>query len=145
MSLRMESELDVPLKNLLCLGNEMNLAKEYLPFMDEGRMVKEIRRATKVGYALMDVPLISKRECYYYGVGYNLLHEYGSIPLVSKTIHSDPVFLKKLGIEVPASSKHVKLDYKYYVFNITPLGPNKCYVKIVLNVDYKVNFVPKSI
>ena len=40
----MESELDVPLKNLLCLGNEMNLAKEYLPFMDEGRMVKEIRK-----------------------------------------------------------------------------------------------------
>lgn len=58
MSLRMESELDVPLKNLLCLGNEMDYIKEYLPFVDEGRMIKDIRRATKVGYALMNVPLI---------------------------------------------------------------------------------------
>ena len=108
-------------------------------------MIRDIRRATKLCYALVDVPMISKRECYFYGVGFNLLHEYGSIPLVSKSIHSDPVFLKKVNLEVPPTTKYVRFDYKYYVFNITPLGPNKCFVKIVLNVDYKINFVPKSI
>lgn len=93
----------------------------------------------------MDVPMISKRECYFYGAGYNLLEETGSIPLVSKSIHSDPEFCRKIGLEIPQKTKYVRLEYKYYVFNIMPLGPNRCYVKIVLNVDYKINLVPKSI
>lgn len=88
----MESEVNIPLKNLLCLGNEMEYFKDYLPFIEEGKLLKEVRRATKLGYALMDVPMISKRECYFYGVGFNLLEEYGCIPMVSKSIHSDKEF-----------------------------------------------------
>lgn len=58
----------------------------------------EIRKASKIGYACMDVPMLSKRECYFYGSGYNLLDETGSIPLVSKSIHSDPVFCRKINL-----------------------------------------------
>ncbi|KAL4461803.1 hypothetical protein ABPG72_017067 [Tetrahymena utriculariae] len=145
LSLRMESELDIPLRNLLCLGNEFEYFKDYVPFVEEGKLVKDIRRASKVGYACMDVPMVSKRECYFYGTGYNLLDEIGSIPLVSKSIHSDPEFCRKIDLQIPQQTKYVRLEYKYYVFNIIPLGPNKCYVKIVLNVDYKIPLVPKSI
>lgn len=141
----MESELDVPLKNLLCIANEFRYFKDYVPFTKEGWLVKDIRKATKVGYALMDVPMVSKRECYFYGAGFNLLDEFGTIPLISKSIHSNEEFCKKLGVNIPKETKHVRLDYKYYVFNIAPLGPNKCYVTIVLNVDYKIPLVPKSI
>lgn len=97
----MEGEIDIPLKNLLCLGNEIDLFKEYLPFVGVIKEIKEIRRSTKLAYALMDVPMLSKRECYFYGVGYNLLHEYGSIPLISKSIHSDQEFCKKINFDVP--------------------------------------------
>lgn len=145
MSLKMESELDIPLKNLLCLGNEFEYHKDYVPFVEEAIMVKEIRKATKIGYVCIDVPMISKRECYFYGVGFNLLEETGSIPLISKSIHNDVEFCKKICFDVPEKTKYVRFEYKYYVFNITPLGPNKCFVKIVLNVDYKIPLVPKSI
>ena len=83
----MESEVDVPLKNILCLGNEFEYFKDYVPFVDTGKLVLDIRKATKIGYACMDVPMVSKRECYFYGAGYNLLDEIGSIILISKSIH----------------------------------------------------------
>ncbi len=34
MSIKMESEVDVPLKNILCLGNEFEYFKDYVPFVD---------------------------------------------------------------------------------------------------------------
>ena len=129
----------------MCLFNELDYHSEYVPFVERCETVKEIRRATKIGYACMNVPMISKRECYFFGAGYNLLDEIGSIALLSKSIHSDKEFCSNNNIEIPLKSKYVRLDYKHYVFNIIPLGPNKCFVKIVLNVDYKIPFIPKSL
>ncbi len=67
-------------------------------------MVQDIRKATKIGYACMDVPMVSKRECYFLGAGYNLLDEIGSIILVSKSIH-DVLFIFNININIKKNNK----------------------------------------
>ena len=66
------------------------------------KKLKKINKACKVFYNEMDLPFISNRELYSYGLGINKLEENGSIYIMSKTIDhvkNELFFLKFIKIK----------------------------------------------
>lgn len=90
----------------------------------------------------MKLPIITDRESYYYGEGFNRLDENGTIVLISKTVQDDKEFLRKFGVTVPSTSKLVRLHFYYYVFQIQPINETRCKIKAITNVNPHVKWVP---
>jgi hypothetical protein len=63
-----------------------NFYKEWFPFIKESKNIKLVDRATKVGYLLLDIPMVPMREAYVYGLGVDRMDENGDIIIISRTI-----------------------------------------------------------
>jgi hypothetical protein len=48
-------------------------------------------------------------------------------------------------INIPKEGKLVRLEINYYVFELTPITPTKCKLRIITNVNPKLKFIPKTI
>ena len=65
------------------------MKKEWLPFCSHAYNIKSVDLSSKVAYLKMELPLISDREMYLYGIGIDKLEENGKILIISKTIDED--------------------------------------------------------
>ncbi len=60
--------------------------KEFVPFVAQSDMIKRLNKNSWAGYAKMNLPVITDRETYYYGEGFDRLDHNGTILLLSKTV-----------------------------------------------------------
>ena len=53
--------------------------------------------------------------------------------------------MERYNIQIPKTSKHVKMDQKYLGFEIKPLSYEKLKIRVVTNVDPHLKFIPMSV
>ena len=74
-----------------------------------------------MGYAVLNLPFIARREAYFQGAAYFRFKKNKDIFLYTRSIHDKPELQKLFGIEAPLNKDYVPLDYKYFVINYEPL------------------------
>lgn len=141
----MEAELDVPIRKMIALANEGEYMNEFVPYIDHTNLIKKYTKARKYQYSKLNFPVITDREVYFYGEGFDRLDENGTITLISKSVNNDEEFKQKYGITIPTTSQYIRLDFNHYVYQIEPLSEDRCKVRAVTNVNPYVKFVPQSI
>lgn len=62
--------------------------KDFVPFVASSIMMKRLNKMSWAGYAKMNLPVITDRETYFYGEGFDRLDYNGTILLLSKTIQN---------------------------------------------------------
>lgn len=144
-SMLMETKIPVNAIRVLSLVNEVDLNPLWVPFCKRTSVNKILNRACKVCTSEMYFPLIPNRECVFLGEGYDRLNVNGTITLVSRTIDNDKMFLEKNGIEIPEKSKFVRLHFKFYIFEITPIDKDSCSIRACTNVNPHISLVPNSV
>lgn len=115
---------------------------EMNPDVKECREDKKLDRNHKIGYCLYDIPILALREVAYEGVGYNRLNHNGTILLYSQSIHNNPDICRRWDYTPRMNKDYVQIDYKYIITEYTPIGVGKGKLKVVLNNDLKLNFLP---
>jgi len=94
----------------------------------------------------MNFPVVARRQVYYYGRGFDRLEENGTVVMMLKSVRkNDKDILNKLGVTIPEHTKNVTLDFKYYVYEITPLSETRSKLRIITNSDPNMKFLPQSI
>ncbi len=68
--------------------NEFDLMKDFMPFMEHSREVKEISRNCKIGHIVNKFPILSKREAFFQGIGYDRMQHDSTILLYSRSLHN---------------------------------------------------------
>ena len=63
----------------MAIAAEIDLQKEYVPFVYVSKEVAQPSRNRKAGYSLTYIPLLTDRECYFWATGYDRLIEKGSV------------------------------------------------------------------
>jgi hypothetical protein len=145
VGLKFEMEIDIPFIHLLALVYEVDLYPQWYPFMKSGSELKVINKATKIVHLELSFPPpISNREGYFFGCGYDRLQKNGTIFMAVNSIHNDPKIAKIYEVEIPGTSKHVRMDVKYFAFEVILQSREKALIKAVANADPKLKFVPMS-
>lgn len=93
----------------------------------------------------MKTPVISDREVFYVAEGFDRLDENGTIVLICKSIDKDKNFCEKYGINIPKKNNKVRIDFKYFVFEIKIINEKRCFLKAIVNTDPHVSITPKSV
>lgn len=70
--------------------NDIQYFPDFLPFCKKAYLVKDCGRNSKVGYAVLDFPVISKREAFFQGSAYNRLNHTKEIVFYCRSIHDKP-------------------------------------------------------
>ena len=70
----------------------------------------------------MSPPVISDRELYLVGFGIDRFEENGSFLICCKTIDNDLEFQEKYKINIPKTSKYVRVDVPFTTMEITPIS-----------------------
>lgn len=83
--------------------------KDFMPFMEKSKEVKEVSRNCKIGHIVNDFPIISKREAFFQGLGYDRMKHNNSILLFSRSLHNRLDLQKKLGYKVNTDENAVQL------------------------------------
>jgi len=120
----------------------MDLYKEFMPFMKVSKQEKIVDRNCRIGFTENHIPIVSVREAYFQGIGYNRLHKNNTLFLFTRSIHNRPDLQKKLGYTCPINENYVQLEYKYFVLWYEPICRGKGRITLAMNVDTKLNFIP---
>lgn len=104
--------------------------------------MKDIDRNNKVGYVVLNLPFISRREAFFQGCAYFRLKKTKDIFIYTRSIHDKPELQKLCGVETPLNKDYVPLDYKYFVINYEPLREGVGNLKFAFNIDNGVHFLP---
>lgn len=75
---------------------ELDLFNKIIPMVEYSKEEKVVARNMKIGNFVVDVPILSSREAFYQGVGYDRLSTNGTIFLYIRSIHNKPDLLKEL-------------------------------------------------
>lgn len=140
-----ESELNVPIETFAAVMIEVDLHKKWIPFVVESKLEKQIDRNSIIGHVVNDFPIISKREAFFQGTGYDRLNFNDTIFIFSRSIHSRPDLLELYDYKPKPKKNSVMLDYKYLCMEYRPITPKKGYLRMCVNIDMRLNIVPKFI
>ena len=66
-----ETVTPISVTKMIALINEAELISLYVPFLKKADNLKKMDKATKICYSLLNFPVISDREVYYYGEGFD--------------------------------------------------------------------------
>ena len=66
----------------------------------------------KIGNFIVDIPVLSSREAFFQGIGYDRLKTNGTIFLYTRSIHNRPDLLKDLNYRPAFHPKTVPLNFK---------------------------------
>jgi hypothetical protein len=146
VSIKLDVEAEVPIQNMLTLINEIDLWSHWVPFMKKTSQVKRIHRTAAVYYLELGLPYpLSNREVHLYGYGVNRLKENGSVLILAESVDDNKDFLQKNNVQKLQNSGTVNMDIHFAGFEITPLGPNKCRIYGIANVNPKFTWLPASL
>ena len=133
-----EAQIDLEIEKFLTVMTEIDLMKEFMPFMAESRTEKLIARNNKIGYSMNDFPILAKREAFFQGIGYDRMDHNQTILLYSRTLHSRPDLQELFDYEVKATPGAIQLDYNYLVVEYKPSSTHSGSIKLATNVDIKI-------
>ena len=71
--------MNVPIKKMIALANESDHMSKYVPFVEYAKTVNQFTKARKMCYSKVSLPVISDRDLYFYGEGFDRLEENGTI------------------------------------------------------------------
>jgi hypothetical protein len=120
----------------------MDLYKKFIPFMEVSRLEKVVSRNCRVGYSLSNLPLLTRREAFFQGMGYNRLHANNTLFLFTRSIHNRPDIQTHLDHQVEPNPSYVQLNYRYFVIEYRPIMKNKGELTIAMNVDTGIQLIP---
>jgi hypothetical protein len=70
----------------------------------------------------------------------------GSLFFYSKTINEDKRYQQKYDFTVPpANSKYIRLEYNFFIVEYRPIAKDSAKVRIGMNVDLRMNYLPNWI
>lgn len=93
--------MDIPIYNLCSLIYEIELFKNWVPFCDESFTIKKVKRAEKLAYIKVGLPIISDRDGYIDGMGIDRLDVDETIVICCKTIHHSNQLMQKHNLTIP--------------------------------------------
>lgn len=99
-------------------------------------------RNCRIGYAQSHFPILSVREAFFQGIGYNRLHHNNTLFLYTRSLHNRPDIQEKLNYKCKVNSDYVQLEYKYFVVIYEPIDRVRGRVTVGMNVDIKLHFIP---
>lgn len=85
-----ESELRVPIEIFCAVITEINLYPKFTPFMVYSKEEKRIARNSKIGHSINEFPILSTREAFFQGIGYNRLDTNNTLFLYTRSVHNRP-------------------------------------------------------
>lgn len=122
---------------------EVEFYKDYTPFLEVSRQEKEVARNCRIGYTLNHMPLFTKRESFFQGIGYSRLNTPSKeLFLFTRSIHDKPNIQDLLQFPVNINPQYIQLDYKYFVVRYRPIKKNVGLIDIAMNVDAKLSYIP---
>ena len=143
ISLKLEAVLDIPLLNVLTLIYEIELWREWVPFLSQSECLKNVHRASKAVYMRMGLPPpLSDRDAFLAGIGVDLMEENGAVVVLSRSFDTDTETIERYGIDITKTQRNVKIEMNLAGFRIRPLGPSSCELIGLANIDPKINFLP---
>jgi len=110
--------------------------------MEHSKEEKTISRNSKIGHTINNLPIISKREAFFLGVGYDRLEYNNTVMLYTRSFTDDLKLQAELGYTVHKTPGAVQLNYKYFVIEYTPVSTTEGWIKLALNIDMKLRGVP---
>ena len=113
--------------------------RKFMPFMTESKTEKILGRNNRIGYSLNDFPLLTNREAFFQGIGYDRISHNKTILVISRTLHDRPDLQRMLDYEVNPTPGNIQLDYHYFVLEYKPTSPNSGTIKLAINADLKLS------
>lgn len=80
-----------------------------MPFMIKSEQVKQLSRNCKIGHVVNDFPILSKREAFFQGIGYDRIQHDNSIFFYTRSIHNRKDLQNKLKYQVEPDRNAVQL------------------------------------
>ena len=80
-----ESELNVPIEIFVAVVTQIDLFHKFVPFMEFSKEEKTLGRNSKIGHCINNFPIISKREVFFLGVGYDRLEHNNTVLLYTRS------------------------------------------------------------
>jgi hypothetical protein len=146
ISLKMEAEVDVPIQTMMTLLYEINLWSHWFPFIKRTAEVKRIHRGAAVYYLELGLPYpLQNRETHIYGFGVDRLRENGTILILAESVDENQDFLARNEVKKVENSGTVNMDIRFGGFEISPLGPNRCKLRGIANINPKFTWLPASV
>ncbi|EGR28771.1 protein kinase domain protein [Ichthyophthirius multifiliis] len=142
VSIKAHAELEIPWFNLVALIYEVDLFTEWLPFCKQSYTIAKFKKSQKTAYFEMGLPFIHNRDAYIEGIGIDRLDVNGTILIKCRSIQNDKELMQKIGIDL-TKSKNVQIDIKFFSCEIQPITNGIVKIKIISNINPKVNFIPK--
>ena len=133
-----EAYLDVKIQNFLQVLLEFDLMKDFMPFMEYSKLEKVVSRNCRVAHCINNFPLITKRQSFFQGIGYNRMNHNKSIFMYTRSLHERKDLQELLGYQVKESKNTIQLDYKYFIIQYKPESPTGGTIKLAINTDLKL-------
>lgn len=89
-----ESPVTVPVEIFLQAMVELDLFNKIIPMVEYSKEERAVARNMKIGNFIVDIPILSSREAFYQGIGYDRLNTNGTIFLYIRSIHNQPHLLR---------------------------------------------------
>jgi len=123
----------------------MDFYDQLIPTITNSKEEKYVDRNHKLGYCVFDFPILSQREAFFEGIGFNRLNHNGTIFMYCQSINDRPEYCSKLDYKPIPNPKFVQINFEYLLIKYIPTGINKGKATLALNIDMKLNFVPLGI
>ena len=147
LAVRISGEVELPLLPFLAIAADIDMQKEFVPFVYLSREVKQIARNRKAGYSLNYLPVLTDRECYFWATGYDRLKHKGSVFIFTETYDENPQIQEEFDLRVPPAeeSDYVRLKVHYFCLEYTPITPTRATMRMWTKADLKLGFLPMII
>ena len=129
---------------MLVLLYEVRQYNQFIPFCKVSKNLRNLARNAKISYAKFNLPILSNREGFFVGYGYDRWEYNGTILISIRTIDEDIDFLKKYGLKIE-KSKNVRVNIPYYGLQLKKISPTKTFIKLIMNSDPKLRLIPSTI
>lgn len=104
IGVRVTGEIEVQMMPFMAIACEIDLQKDYIPFVDVSEQFKNSEAKTarnmKAGFSLTKVPLLADRECYFYAIGYDRMKITGSIFIYTESFEDNIPFQQKINCPI---------------------------------------------
>lgn len=138
----MSGKVAAPLLNIISLINEVDLYKEWIPFL---KVAKEVtgQGIRKVVHLLMDLPWpVAKRECHIFGYSADDLEGSGSIIIFMRDCTPDDLEAMGSSALSPLDSVAIRAKIKLAGMLLKPTTETETTVTMLANVDPCLASVP---
>ena len=100
-------------------------------------------KAKKLTKVNINLPFISERDICSYGFAINRIKENRTLMVCCSSIDNDLDFFKHK--YVAPNDEFVRADLRMFNFQIQLISKNKMFIKSLINIDPKIEFLPQTL